>query len=200
MTGYGRNCIAASVASLIGLGVLGSACSSVLSQKDPTAPMEQYKTYRWVNQSDAKNLNLENPNVEYMTGSTKVTQNPGLEKRIRPVIDQRFEQDGYHQLQTGTPDFFVSYYGKAKDRDWVSTWTGNTLTENNVPIVIFPGFNRRFANKYQEGTVYLVIYDAHSKSPAWSGNINRSDFGPDFGGSQTVAAVDQLVDQFKQDA
>jgi hypothetical protein len=100
------------------------------------------------------------------------------------------------------PDFYVTYYGKARDRDWISTWSGRTPTKNRVPVVIFPNYDETAipALQHQEGLVYFVVYDAKTRMPAWSGAISQSDPNPDFSSPQTEAAIDKLIDEFRNSA
>jgi hypothetical protein len=182
--------------------VLACACSTgpVSSYKDTSAPLASYHTFQWLTQADADRLKLQNPKFDYLAGTARIVRRPELEARVRPEIEKRLEKDGFEASVGGTPDFYVTYYGKAKDEDWVSSWQGATLTINNVPVVIFPNFNQDYAYQFREGIIYLVIYDPKTRKPAWTGKLQSEKFGPHFESPEITAAVDQLADNFKASA
>ncbi len=179
-----------------------AACSSspFFSFSDKKAPIASYKTYQWISQSEADQLRLMKPPIDYMSGNVKVVRRPDLEQKLRSDIEADLNKEGYKANTDGNPDFYVTFYGKAKDENWVSSWEGNTAGVRNVPVVIFPEFDRDKARNYTEGTVYVTVYDARSKAPAWTGVMTKPNIGPTLTESEASSAVSQIVTEFGKEA
>jgi len=162
--------------ALAGCGVtllFASACSSspVRTLSDPKADVSHYKTYRWVADPEAKLLQLENPPfIDYVIGSSPIRRRPDIEGQIKDSIDQQLEAKGFKQ-DGQNPDFFVAYYGRAKDQDWESTWRGYAPSVENVPIIMYPDYSRSEARTYRDGTILIVFYDSKTKRPSWTGEM-----------------------------
>lgn len=189
----------------LGIGLLLSSCSSGTTvRKDPEAKLTAYHTYNWVTQDQVNELKLTNPKIDFIAGSVRVIRKEAEEGAIKAAIDESLRKQGF-VLNAGSsagarPDFYVTYYGKAKNDDWVSTWTGSTPAVGNVPLVIFPDYNRESARTFHDGVVYLTVYDAKTQKPAWTGNASSSDFERRLEGPELLAAIDRLTKSFKDSA
>ncbi|MFL5811968.1 MAG: DUF4136 domain-containing protein [Bdellovibrionia bacterium] len=181
-----------------------AACSTSQNHVDRAANVDAraYKTYRWVSQDDAQYLSLSNPNTNQpVYNYVKITQRPQAEEQIKQVVEQDLNQQGYTQELSGTPDFFVTYYAPARDKDWISSWTGSTLSFRGAPLVIFPGFDMTKAQQFRPGMAYVVIYDSKTKQPAWTGTIMDA-ISPEgkVNAPQVTASVNDLLSQVKKPA
>jgi hypothetical protein len=128
-----------------------------------------YKTYQWVTQPEAAYLNLQNPpTVDFVLGSSDITRRPDIEPGLISTVDQELQAKGF-TLTTANPDFYVTIFGRAKNSDWVSTWQGSAPSVDNVPIIMYPGYDRGQARTYRDGMIVLVFYDAKTRKPAWTG-------------------------------
>jgi hypothetical protein len=186
------------VASLL---VLSSCAGSpVTSSTDKTANLSQYKTYQWVGQSEAAALSLERPHFRYESSLVKVNTRPDIDEKLKPMIEEQLREAGYVKSTHGKPDFLLSYYARAKNESWISTWSGTTQGQNDVPIVIFPDFNQDMSFAYRPGNIYLVLYDPHTHSAAWTGTA----FGPQdtmtLKENQVEGGLKLLVAELKKDS
>jgi hypothetical protein len=174
------------------------SCSSAptRSTKAPDTHVSQYRTYKWIGQTEADQLRLQNPPIDFMAGSVKITRRPTIEDKIRSKTEESLKKKGYRPSESEPPDFFVTFYGKAKNEDWISSWEGFTQSAYGVPIVISPNFDRELSRKYQEGVAYLTFYDAKTTKPTWTGTISSSEFGPKFGDVKVASAIDNLITEF----
>lgn len=183
------------------LAFLVSACSEAMidTQKDPNADTRNYKTYRWVSPDDAKFLNLRNPNTNQPVQAwVNITQRPQTEQRVREIVEQDLQQYGYTPRPEGLPDFFVTFYSPAQNKDWISSWSGMTLAFQGAPLVIYPDFDMHKALEFRPGTAYIVIYDSHSKRPAWTGEVYDAISPQGQVDRQVVTArIQELIAKFK---
>lgn len=173
-----------------------SACASGPDvRKDTGVDLAGYHTFRWLSESEARELRLADPVIDGPTSEpVRIITRPALEERLRPLIEARLNAEGFRASNDGNPDFFVTFYGKSKDDDWVSSWSGSTPALVHVPLVVFPHYDSSGARDFREGVVYLVIYDSHTKKPAWTGSIYRRKY-PEGAFS---AEVDDLVSAFRR--
>lgn len=190
----------------VATGLLFLACScshkATDTQRDTNVNTAQYKTFRWVSQDDAKFLSLRDPNTkEPVQAWVNVRQQPVTEQRVKSVIENDLQQYGYTQQYEGMPDFFVTYYSPARDGNWVSSWTGITLAFHGAPLVIYPNFDMHKALQFRPGTAYVVIYDARTKRPAWTGEVANA-ISPEGEVNRPVvtARVQELIANFKNSA
>lgn len=177
-----------------------TACSTgeIESQKDPNVDMARYRTYAWLTQEDAKQLDLENPKIDYIAGAVRVVQKPEIEQKIRDVVETDLRKQGFQPAQSGNPDFYVTFYGKAKNEDWVSSWHGFTAGVQNIPIVMYPDLERASAFRYQEGTLLVVFYDPKTRRPAWTGSIFGVLSGQAVNEAQVATSLKLLIQDFKK--
>jgi hypothetical protein len=141
---------------------------------------------------------LNNPRIDYIAGSTRVVYVPQINQKIRSLVEQELNQNGYAPSPDSYPDFFVTFYAKKKDQDWVSSWSGTTPSVQNVPVVIFPGYERTGTRRFQEGMVYLTLYDSKTKRPSWTGSVQTLKLESDVGKPEDVAAVEKLVEELRK--
>ncbi len=155
------------IALLVGL----SACSSVTTTHDSRVNLAKYHTYQWVTQAESRDLNLQNPpTIDFIVGVTRITRRPDIEGQLQASVDKDMKMRGF-ALASANPDFYVTYFGRAKDQDWVSTFEGQVPSVDNVPIIAYPGLDRAQARTYRDGTIMLVFYDAKTKAASWNGSI-----------------------------
>jgi hypothetical protein len=179
-----------------------ASCSSAPANlgSDENVDVSKYKTYRWVSQNDVKVLRLEEPEVDFITGSSTVTSREDVVPRAREVIDRALKDVGYQQVGDGTPDFFVTFYIKAKDQDWVSTWQGATDSINSTPLVIFPGYNRDMAYRSREDDFYVTFYDPKTLRPSWTGRVVTTSPMSNPGSPEAEHAASELFKELKKPA
>ncbi len=182
------------------LALSSCAGSPVTSATDKTVKIGQYKTYQWVGQSEAAQLSLERPHFQYQSSLIKVNTRPDIDEKLKPLIEEQLSKAGYIKSTNGKPDFLLSYYARAKNESWISTWKGTTPGQNDVPIVIFPNFNQDMSFAYRPGNIYLVLYDPHTHSAAWTGTA----FGPQdtmtLKETQVEKGLKLLVAELKKDS
>ncbi len=190
------------VAAILAAWIVGSCSSSgVKSNTDAQVDLTHYKTYRWIGPDEAQTLRLDNPKIDYLSGISTIKRIPEQENVVRVQTESELGNRGYTQASVHqTPDFYVTYYLKAKDQDWVSSWSGSTPSIDNVPVVIFPGFDRAQARDFHDGIVYMTIYDAKSRQPAWTGKMDFTATSSPATESEVRAAVGQLLEGFKKSA
>jgi hypothetical protein len=191
-------------AGSFGLLILISSCSGkqVDKQRDTNVDTGRYKTYRWVSQDDARYLSLRDPNTNQPVQAwVNVTQRPQTEERVRQVVENDLQQYGYTPQPGGLPDFFVTYYSQARDKEWLSSWTGITLAFQGAPLVIFPNFDMHKAMEFRPGMAYVVIYDAKTKRPAWTGEvIDAISPTGEVNAPVVTARIQELIGKFKSTA
>lgn len=165
--------------TLIGMVVTTSGCTSnPLVWRDPRYEVDRYRTYRWVGPAEVKELNLTRLYVEGPSSEpVRIVERPDLERRLRPLVERGFREQGLLPSGAEPPDFYVTFYGKAADEDWVSSWSGMTAALVHVPLAIFPEYDGSRAREFRDGDVYLTLYDRRSKRPAWTATVNRKRYG-----------------------
>jgi hypothetical protein len=183
---------------LLGVAIAaGCSAPAVETRRDDQVDLSRYKTYQWLSEGDAKALKLDNPTqVDFITGYSTVKRRADLEPRLKTVVDDKLKAMGF-SAALGGPDFFVTYFGKAKDEDWVSTFNGRVPSIENVPLVMFPGFDRSAAHAYVEGTLLLVFYDPRTKSPVWTGSMSRALEGKELNLGTVTAALERILSEFE---
>lgn len=187
----------------LGMAILASGCSgpTLQTEKDSNAKIADYRTYSWVTPDTVGVLRLDNPPIDYLTGGSRIVERKDIERQVMPVIDQSLGQNGFTLATSGTPDFYVTYYGKAPDEDWVSTWNGYVPSVNNVPVIMYPGYEESATRSYREGSIVIVIYDTRSRKPAWSGTILEVLKPQDEVDQNAVtASIGELMGEFKRTA
>ncbi|MFL5812591.1 MAG: DUF4136 domain-containing protein [Bdellovibrionia bacterium] len=188
----------------LGLMLMASSCSqkAIDTQRDANVNTQQYKTFRWLSPDDAKYLNLRDPNTNQPVQAwVNVRQQPVTEQRVRDVIEKDLQQYGYTSQNEGLPDFFVTYYSPARDKEWLSSWSGITLAFQGAPLVIYPNFDMHKALEFRPGMAYVVIYDAKTKRPAWTGEVIDA-ISPQGEVNRPVVTsqVQELIAKFKNSA
>ena len=187
--------------ALLGLLQVGGGCAAKYPsvKQDPQADTSRYRTYRWVGEPEAQFLHLDNPNIDYLSRSSKIERRLDVEPQLKEVVNRELVTRGMTET-SGLPDFYVTYYGKTKDENWVSTWTGSTPSINNVPVIMYPDFDRASARSYLEGSLLLVFYDANSRRPAWTGTMPNVLEGKQVKLETVTARLGELVQEFKSTA
>lgn len=187
---------------VVGLLAIVGACagSPVSSSTDKDVKLSQYKTYQWVDQGQAAALNLERPHFKYVSSLVKVSSRPDIDEKLRPMVEESLRQAGYVKSTNGKPDFLITYYARAKNQSWVSTWSGATQGQNDVPIVIFPNLNQDMSFAYRPGNIYLTIYDPRTHTSAWTGTAYGPENTDSLKEKQVEGGIKLLVAEFKKDA
>lgn len=176
----------------------GCASGPVYSTKDPRVDLGAYHTYQWITPAEAGALRLNDPQIDFYASEVHVARDPELENKLRPVVERELRQKGYAPASSGTPDFYVTYYGQRGGGEWISTWQGSSPGIENVPVVIFPDFDRSQAFDYRDGTVYLTFYDARTKMPAWTGALYRTERVSAFDEQKASTGARQLIEDFQK--
>lgn len=195
---------AGTVLGALGMSLLISSCSQsqVSAQRDKNVDTHHYQTYRWVNQDDAKYLSLRDPNTNQPVQSwVNIKQRPETETKVRKIVEKDLNQFGYTEQYEGQPDFFVTFYSLGRDKVWTSSWSGMTLAFQGAPLVIYPDFDMHKALEFRPGMGYVVIYDAKTKRPAWTGTVNNA-VGPkgEVDAPAVTARIGELIGEFKNTA
>ncbi len=178
----------------------GCSSSGPIVREDTSTAFSSYRSFQWVTQNQIQELKLVDPRIDYITDQARIVERPAQEQRVKPLIEAALKKQGYVLSQEARPDFYVTYYGKAKNDDWVSTWAGSTPAVDNVPVIIFPYYSRESTRTHREGVVYLTIYDARTQKPVWTGSISNMNFEHGLDGPALSAAIDQLTREFKESA
>ncbi len=192
-----RGCVGA----FVGMMILLSSCAgtTVDTQRDPNVDTQRYKTYRWVSQEDAQYLSLRDPNTNQPVQNwINISQRPQTEQKVRQVVETDLKQYGYTPKYEGLPDFFVTYYSPARDKEWISSWKGMTLAFQGAPLVVYPNFDMKKALEFRPGMAYIVIYDSKTKRPAWTGTVLDA-ISPkgDVDEPVVTARIQDLIGKFK---
>lgn len=189
--------LSAKVAGLAALASVWSSCSTspVGTYKDTDFQVSKDQTFKWLEPSDAKGLNLDDPYIDYITSIVTIQRSSEIEDRLRPVIEQVLQQKGYRPDRSGSPDFYVTYYAQAYDQSWLSSWSGTTPSLGGVPVVISPDFDRQMLRQFQKGNVYIVLYSPRTKSPIWTGVDIRPMPERQLRPDEIVARVNEVISQ-----
>lgn len=188
-------------AALGALGILIQSCSSspLRTAEADGAQIGSYKTYQWLTPEVANDMKFDRVQPMYISALAEVHRDTSIESQVRAEIEQGLRKDGYQPSTDRMPDFYVTFYGKAKDGRWISSWEGTTPSLYDVPVVIFPDFEtKKMTRSYRDGTVYLVVYDAKTRKPAWTGEIQAGRFETGERKQEIVKAIHELVDKFAQ--
>jgi len=158
---------------LIGMFFAMGGCTNPTVRKDVDRKIDisDYKTYKWVSQSEVKPLNLEYPNLDFMVGTVKVFRDPEIGAPLKREVDQDLSNKGFKLIESGSPDFYVTYYTMAHNKTWISTWNGVAPSIAYVPVIMYPDHSREATRKYRPGAVVIVIYDAGTRTPVWTETI-----------------------------
>lgn len=173
------------------------ACSPIQVRKESKVDVSNYHSYQWVTQNQVHSLHLTKPPVMFRHPEVSIEYDKDIADTLRPLVDHDFQQKGYVLTTNGNPDFYVAFYGRRKDQSWVSTWSGSTQSTQGVPLVIFPDYRPVEDRKHIEGVVYIVLYDAKTQRPVWTGSVQSGNFGPTFGEPELAQAVDGIVNSLK---
>lgn len=180
--------------------LLACSGSPVRSYSDKDIHPAKGQSFRWLTQEDADNLKLQDPKVDYVTSSVKVEQRPAMEEKLKPEIEKSLAEQGYVKDETGQPELLVTFFAKTKDQDWVSSWKGFTPGIENVPVVIFPDFDKGLARSYRDGVVYIVLYSSRTKAPVWTGVDTGLATKQIVSEADIMASIDRLMSELKATA
>lgn len=189
--------LGASCSAALALALL-SACagSPVLSFSDGSIDTSRYRSYQWVDQDAAHSLRLDNPPNTYPHDYTGIERRPVEEEEAKRAINQDLQKAGYVEAAE-KPDFFVTYFARAKDRDWVSTWEGSTPAgPGGIPFVMYPHFDPSLGDSYRKNALVVVFYDAATRRPVWTGNILNALAGQKIDKEKVTADLSSLVSKF----
>jgi hypothetical protein len=168
-------------------------------KKDSEIELARYHTFQWLTQNQVRELRLEDPYTNDVTSApVRVVIRPELESRIRPLVEADLRTQGLVSSRSTPPDFYVTYYGKAKNEDWVSSWSGITPGIWRTPVVIFPNYSLGAARDSRDNVVYLTFYDRRTKRPAWTGSIDRSNYGKSLDDATLSSEINDLTRAFQK--
>jgi hypothetical protein len=139
-------------------------CSAVQVSQDylPGAEFHNLKAYQW---RSNKQKNTGNGNID----------NPLLIRRIRTAIDHSLSKMGYEKIETGTPDFYVSYTyslrSKMESRDTGANFGFGFGSIGHYGAV---GINTgRDINQYDQALLLIDLIDPINNDLIWRGNGTR---------------------------
>jgi hypothetical protein len=173
------------LALLAGLAVLSLACSSmqVSSDWDPRANFAQLRTWSW-------------STVKQPEGGSDPRVTTFTHERIRAAIEEALAERGYHEIRSGTPDFFVGYQiaiERKLDVDEVYRSYGAG------PYYGGWGGNRVYAKEYDEGTLVIDVLKSAPMSLIWRGTAQSRvhlDADPQQREQHIREAVDRVLERF----
>lgn len=178
-------------------GALSCASKAVWNTSDNSVNTTQYRTYQWITPAIARDMKLSDPKLDYVIMNwINVVRRPDISAKVEEVVSADLDEKGYGRAKDGKPDFYITFYAKQKDDDWLSSWAGNT-PGIIAPVVIFPYYSRAQSQENLDHVVYLTVYDGKSLKPVWTGRANTKLFGDSFGEKEMVAASDRLITDFK---
>ena len=90
-----KSAIALALAMLF---VCSSCSTGPVVKKDPDVNLAGYHYYQWVTQDQVGYLRLNNPDIDYITGYVRTVRKPGVEDRVRPLVEQVRQRPPFHQL------------------------------------------------------------------------------------------------------
>jgi hypothetical protein len=180
------------------LALVGCAAPAVETTRDAAMDVAHYRTFAWIDGDAARRLRLDNPaGIDFVTGYTSIVRRPEIEPDLKASVERELHSRGFTE-NAEHPDFYVTFYGKAKDEDWVSTWSGRTPSIENVPLIMYPNLDRAAARAYREGSLLLVFYDPRTRKPAWTGSIANALSGKKVDLSTVTADLGSLVAEFRR--
>jgi len=147
--------------------LLTSCANTAHIEKDPSANLNDYKTYSWI------------PN-DQNDGKTKTHKNDLAESNIRAAVNQELQKSGYTEVKSN-PDLLLTY----------DLLVEKSVKKQNDPLYSRP-FTRLYYNPYsrrygtiyypsqflgydreqreiREGTVTITMIDAKTDKTVWQG-------------------------------
>ena len=134
------------------------ACSGITVSQDYERGFDfsGYKTYAWLPEETKK---------------YGVQDNDLVDNRIRDAMVRHFDSNGYQQVETGKPDFYISYQMSVEQRvsntsvsGGVAIGRGSYGRMGSVGISTAPQ-----ARVYDQGKLQIDITDAASGDLVWRG-------------------------------
>lgn len=142
-----------------------SACSAlqVNHDYDPSADFAQYRTFAWA------------PDPPPGSGHLLI-DSPLMDRRIRTAIETTLKSKGYTQVESGRPDFFVTYQLVVKTQIDVNTvgpafvWRGYPFGYRGFPHPYWGGIDyMTYVDQYEVGTLIIDFTDAQTHQLFWRG-------------------------------
>ena len=140
----------------IGMLSVLAACSGISVNQDfvPGIDFQAYQTYAWM------------PNQGETSGS-----NPMANQRIRSAIEGQLREDGFREITSGEPDFYVGYHLILDEEVDYTTYNDYWGAGWSYRGFYGPGMttSRTTAVRYTVGTLVIDFFDAEERSLAWRG-------------------------------
>jgi hypothetical protein len=139
-------------------------CSSIQVSQDYLPDTEFYnlKTYQWQSEKQKP------------SGNNRI-DNPLLDKRIRTAIDHSLFEMGYQKIETGNPDFYVSYtYSLRSKIESRGTGTSFGFGIGKVGRYSSIGINSgQEISEYDQANLLIDLTNSKTKDLIWRGNATR---------------------------
>ncbi len=157
-------------------------------------------SWHWITQADVARLHLEHPpTVQGSTQPVAIRNEPGLTERVKERFERQLKRRGFLRARELNPDIYVTFYAKAKDQPWLSSWEGSTPGTGAVPLLPFPDQDPTVARRHEDGTLYVTVIDGRSLKTIYTAWVQDPEFGPQFAQSRIYPAARDLVDQLSSD-
>lgn len=144
-------------ACVLSLFVVSCATLQVAVDYNPDFDFSSISTYAW--------LPHESP-----PGTDLRINNALIDDRVVAAVDARLEATGYHRIDAGTPDVYVTWLG-AIDRklrvDTINNYYGSYWYRSRG--CCWGGAQRTFISEYEEGTLIIDVLNAVDRKLVWRG-------------------------------
>lgn len=176
-------------ATLLMIAIIG-ACSGIQVNQDyePTTDFGRYRTFAWA------------PDPSPGSGHVLI-DSPLMDRRIRAAIETTLTARGYPQVETGRPDFFVTYQLVVRTRIEVNTfgpafgWGGYPYGHWGYPYPSWGGIDyTTFVDQYDVGTLIIDFTDAETQQLFWRG-IGSRRVSQQATPEKTTAMINQTVSE-----
>mgnify|MGYP000367810285 CR=1 FL=1 len=176
---------------------LVSGCSTIKVKNDfnPDVSFTELKSYEWM---------VETPK---RTGDPRIDDNSLLQNRVKQAVESSLALKGYSKVNTGKPDFWVSYHATLDKR--------TRIDEINTYNQYSPGWgwrygrggsayggqyiNERSSYTYDEGTLIVDIINPENRELIWRGSATDTvnfSHSPEEKEQKINEAVEKLLEQF----
>lgn len=143
--------------------LLGCSAKGVKTEYQEKSNLAGLKTYEW--------LHTDTP-----PGDNVRVNNPKVNEAVRQAVDQTLRKKGYQKVETGQPDFLVTWFGAIEKKVQVESINHFYSGYGYGPVakvMATEGGESSPAREFEEGTILIDVLDPSSNKMQWRGSGSR---------------------------
>lgn len=166
--------------------------AKVESDWNSAVNFKNLKTYQWLTESEQQINEMKTNQIL-------------LNEDVQPAVDSELAKKGFKKINTGAPDFWISYYATVKDKLAQAKMDAPYMAPPPQPSVDGSDWyanmrtTQTVTTKYEEGTLLILMMDPATKKLIWYGltkDVVNPSQTPKAREAKIQTAVKQILAKF----